>query len=568
MYLLTVDSTQIQSYIFTSNRLRENYGASYLVAASTEEWTLQAVREVTQHSNVSPDGRLDPAGRIEEQTARLEAEVVYAGGGNFVVLFREEGHARAFTRRLSQRVLTDAPGLQLVIAQQPFDWGQPLAEKVKDAFRQLEEKKRSRRLSAPLLGLGVTVMCQSTGLPAVGVTPPIGDDQGYPASAEIFAKTAAGAKADERLHQYLKLPDGYGYPRDFDDLGRSWGDQSHIAVVHADGNRMGQRIMAIRNLYLTASNNRDYITALRGFSNAVEDAAQDALIRTLAQLVEQLQQAGGRHLEHKNAAGKTLAKIELKEAGGGTHFLPFRPLVFGGDDVTFVCDGRLGLSMADLYLRYFEEETAKRPECKGQLTACAGIAIVKTHYPFARAYDLAHKLCQSAKDYRWQQDLEGSCLDWHFALSGLSGDIKEIRRREYMAKEGSLTLRPVTLGQNPKEPWKAWDVIRKGIAEFQDVLPQETAESQEERWAGRRNKVKALRDALREGSQSVRSFLGKFNQGKPLPEVNASMTDWKSQGWQLGYCGYFDAIEMADWFIPLEKGGLADAVGAAAAGQE
>ena len=65
-----------------------------------------------------------------------------------------------------------------------------------------------------------------------------------------------------------------------------------------------------------------------------------------------------------------------------------RALVFGGDDVTFVCDGRLGLSLATLYAREFAAETAKRPEC-GPLTARAGIAIVKTHYPFARAYALA-----------------------------------------------------------------------------------------------------------------------------------------------------------------------------------
>jgi hypothetical protein len=28
------------------------------------------------------------------------------------------------------------------------------------------------------------------------------------------------------------------------------------------------------------------------------------------------------------------------------YLLPFRPIVFGGDDVTFICDGRLGLSLA------------------------------------------------------------------------------------------------------------------------------------------------------------------------------------------------------------------------------
>jgi len=35
-YLVIVDTTGIQSYIFGSNRLRENVGASFLVHAATE----------------------------------------------------------------------------------------------------------------------------------------------------------------------------------------------------------------------------------------------------------------------------------------------------------------------------------------------------------------------------------------------------------------------------------------------------------------------------------------------------------------------------------------------------
>jgi len=38
MYLIVVDTMQIQPYIFGSNRLRENLGASYLVAQATEDW--------------------------------------------------------------------------------------------------------------------------------------------------------------------------------------------------------------------------------------------------------------------------------------------------------------------------------------------------------------------------------------------------------------------------------------------------------------------------------------------------------------------------------------------------
>jgi hypothetical protein len=562
MHLVVVDTAQIQPYIFGSNRLRENIGASHLVAEAAEAWALEAVRTVATQNNVNPDGTLDNTKYIET-APNLDAEVLYAGGGNFVVLFRNVDCTKAFTRTLSRKVLIDAPNLQLVVVQQPFDWGMVLSGTFTATFKKLAEEKQSRSLSTPLLGLGVTVMCQSTGLPAVGVTLPIGGDPGYPASAEIHAKIAVAratsaqpSAADTRLRRDIPPPAGYDYPSDFDDLGGSEGEHSYIAVVHADGNSMGQRIIGIGKTYPTAQGNRAYITALRQFSGAVRAAPKAALISTLEELQSSVRLGKGDRIIHKNAVGKVLTEIELKSTSGGRHYLPFRPIVFGGDDVTFVSDGRLGLSLATGYLRAFEEETAKRPECDGKITACAGIAIVKTHYPFARAYALADGLCRSAKDYRHQQGLEGSCLDWHFALSGLAGGIKEIRTREYTVKAGSLTLRPVTLDTNPKELHKTWSIVRKGIAQFQG-----------ENWAGRHNKVKALRDALRGGSDSVKHFLTKFNASKPLPDVEPAMTNWETTGWHGRSCGYFDAIELADWFIPL-AGGKADDAGTTPRTQE
>jgi len=579
MHLVIVDTAQIQPYIFGSNRLRENIGASYLVAQITGDCAKEAVQQVAQNSNVRSDGMLDDTKRIENAADKLDAEVLYAGGGNFVVLFRDEPlgpacasplplppsggnfvvlfrdepQAKAFTRELSLRAMTQAPNLQLVIAQNAFDWStESLSEKVKATFKKLAEEKRARTLSAPLLGLGVTAMCQSTGLPAIDMAPQIGDDPARPVSAEILAKLRVVEKkgnspteADRRLRELLPPPDGYDYPAQLDHLGGTKGEHNFIAVVHADGNGMGQRIMDIGKAFPNPSQNREYIEALRSFSETVTQAAQAALRETLNKLVAKIQnEKGKRIIIHTNASGKELVRIELHREGD-QWFLPFRPIVFGGDDVTFVSDGRLGLSLAIEYMRQLEEHTTNLPDGKGQLTASAAVAIVKAHYPFARAYALADELCRKAKKYRKEilshhREWDGSCLDWHFALSGLAGDIEEIRRREYTVSAGSLTLRPVALENNPKESHRTWRVVENGIAEFRGNS-----------WVGRRNKLKALRDALRDGPDSVEHFLTKYNGGKPLPVIEPSLNDWPSRGWQGDHCGYFDALELTDWFIPL-----------------
>jgi hypothetical protein len=241
--------------------------------------------------------------------------------------------------------------------------------------------------------------------------------------------------------------------------------------------------------------------------------------------------------------------INLKK-DGSKWLLPFRPIVFGGDDVTFVCDGRIGLSLALRYLEEFEKETTDLPDGRGKATACAGIAIVKAHHPFARAYNLSEALCQSAKGYRHELQKHdvawnGSCLDWHFAFSGLYGSIETIREREYRVAEGDLTVRPVTLGPNIKAEDRTWLVLKQALDAFQS-----------DTWLSKRNKMKALREALREGETEVERFCKMY--GQTLPDVELGKSIQKT-GWYGTRTPYFDAVELADWFIPLDgQGGSVD----------
>lgn len=540
MRLVVVDTSAIQRYIFRSNRLRENIGASHLVAQATGRWALETVQSFPSH-NVVHAARgvlLAPAA----SDAR-EIEVLYAGGGNLVAIFRDD-NLGAFTCRLSRRVLQDAPNLQIEVASIPLATGQPLATALDDLFRALARQKRSRALSAPLLGLSVTAACQSTGLPAVGRTDPIGDDRGYLASPEILAKLDAvrpagqPGDADRRLRDFLPPPEEYDYPSDFEELGGSHGEHGYIAVVHADGNSMGQRLRAIGEDTALRADDRAYVGALRAFSDGVQAAAQAALQTTLRKLAAAIE----RDRDGDRRPSKVGLHLSIAR-GSGRRWLPFRPLVFGGDDLTFVCDGRLGLSLAAEYLEQFEVETAARPACHGAITASAGVAIVKSHYPFARAYALAGELTDSAKQYRRSHSrLAGSTLDWHFALSGLAGSIEEIRRREYCSAHGSLAARPVTLGANPiaDQSDLTWARVRGGIDEFQT-----------ERWLDRRNKLKDLRDRLREGPDAVAAFRAQY--GLPLlPDLRLDLgEESRRTGWLGKRCLYFDAIELADWFIPL-----------------
>lgn len=514
-YLVVVDTAQIQPYVFGSNRLRENIGASYLVAQATGAWA--------------------------EALLRNPIWKVYAGGGNFVALMPSASDAEEFTRRLSRRVLECAPGLRLVIAARPFEADKErLADALRRAAEDLAVHKRREPLPSPLLGLSVTQPCGATGLPATGITPRRGRDPSsvYPASEEILAKIDAAGPAQKRLKEDLPPSPGYDYPSNFDDLGRSAGENSYIAVVHADGNGMGRRLSALAQ---QAPNNDVCKLMLDGFAAELNRASLAALRATVARLEKAYGQAEG-----------ILAQIPLRESEQhGIFLLPMRPLVFGGDDVTFVCDGRLGLALATCYLEAFHRETQNL--LGGPATACAGVAIVKTHYPFARAYELSDALCRSAKglcrNLQTRHNREMACVDWHFTSGGLLGELDDIRHREYDVSSGRMSLRPVTLDNDVRSP-RRWDVVRKGLDAFSGTG-----------WLERRSKAKALREALRGGAASVRSFRAFYNATDAeteglLPEVDPQSPEVRRDGWVTvdgeERCAYFDALELLDHFIPLD----------------
>ena len=534
-----VDTTGKQNYIFNTNRLRENIGASFLLSQATKEW-VQDILEASfgVHKN-SQTERIDISG--------LDAEIIYANGGNALILFKSREIAVKFTRILSKKVLTEASGINLLVAHADFDWDKDnLYEIVEDLKKnELEHQKYERIHSAPLLGLGVTASCNSTQLPAVDRSDKhidYDDDEGtdsYLISTETRQKLKAVKKANPKLQQiFSEVVDQniYQFPYRTDNLGRSQGESSYVAVVHIDGNGMGDRF---KN-YGKDRENRDYINAMRDFSESVEKAG----IKALKAMTETLINA----IESGRVAGKLGAFDLKKNSKSDILYLPFRPLVYGGDDITFISEGRLGLELATLFLQNFE---AQKVSDGNPLTACAGVCIVKTHYPFARAYKMSEDLCKSAKKFvKDERQKYGadyfSAIDWHFAASGLLGSISEIRQREYQININNqlldLAMRPLWL-ENQDE-WRTWSGFTQVVREFK----------QGDEWKARQNKIMELREVLRKGYiDAIEQFLltYKLPNLPSFPDSSGQSEQLMKQGWTSNTCGYFDAIEAMDFYLAI-----------------
>ncbi len=525
-YTFTVlDTTGIQNYIFGSNRLRENIGASQLVKEATGEW----VKQILQDLGVPLERQSEPI-----ESSKLPAELIYASGGNAQIIFKDKNTAIEFTRRISRKVLKKACGIQLLAVHKQFEWGKSLCEVVDEVMKKdLECYKQNRVPSSPLLGLSVTVNCNSTQLPATGMSTKDSktDDDPYPISKEIFLKR----QASERAHQGLfdaEMPEHLVFPRQIDHIGRTKHESSYIAIIHADGNNMGKRFQEHGK---DAKDDREYINRMRDFSRKLDVAGEVAIKSILKKLVSAIDPNTGK------LKGK-FNEFELSRTNehSSTYYLPFRPLVYGGDDITFICDGRLGIELATIYLQEFENQSAHMPDGK-KLTASAGVCLVKTHYPFARAYSLSERLCKNGKKLL-TDGYEGSMIDWHIANTGLFGDLKSIRKREYHVSSGNLTARPLML-HNPDE-WRTWEAFRAVLRAFNSEV-----------WQEKHNKIMALREVLRKGPVATQQFLHNYQQGQ-LPRFQSTTGQedaLSSEGWVNKICGYFDAIEAMDFYMGLEE---------------
>ena len=563
--LLLIDTTQTQRYIFGSNRLMENIGGSYLVAMATEQWVLKTVYDHIDAHNVclQDDGDYAIVKDRYFDDHNLDIEVITAGGGNSILLCRDKTVMKTFLRPYSHCLLRDAPNIPVYTAHEAFDWSgtQKLADAAGKLMGETANKaKQMQQDSQPLLGLAVSVPCKATGLPAVQMSQRIGDDDTpYPISAEIAAKHAVADQKNRNLAAitYLKKEvlineKHYNYPGDFDDMVPRKGEANYIAIVHADGDGVGSRLKKLgkdeQGSYLDWDH-RKYITERRRFSEDLKAATRQALQATMKGLEDKLLQDSKPNGDVLIAFyGDEEQRIELQPIAEDKYryYLPFRPIISGGDDVTFVCDGRIAHALALNYLRAFKQATGKifsKP-----ISASAGIAIVRTHYPFARAYDLAEDLMENAKRARrfnkWKEEEIGA-LDWHFTVGGLYGDVKTIREREYKSGSGDLTLRPVAIEKPQRLSERRWETIQEGIKAFQEPnIPKDKQE-----WYSRRNKAKALRDALREGKNAVARFRTIFLNGGKLPDIGDE--NFRDTGYYLDRCGYFDALELSDWFMDV-----------------
>lgn len=490
-----------QDYIFCSNRLKENIGASIIIEEAVE--ALPAL--------------------INE---RYDESLIYHGGGGSLYRFPSRDEAEEFIKTVSSRIIKDYPGLEIfMIIEEYDDKLDKVTKAIDNAYKELAKKKNRRVNSGALLSFGIEKKCESTGQSA-SVLENLGDEKRY-ISSEVKTKID---KSNNRTDKFDKLlPSGKGI-NEFNDITK--GEKSYMAVVHIDGNRMGRRFDELKNHFKyngkdCSKTNAEYLKNLKRFSKEVKNVYEDAF-KSMTQVIS------------KNE-DKIKDDTYIKEGK-----FPVIPIIVAGDDITYVTNGKIGIETARIFIEYLNSrEISMYEDKKIKLNACAGVAIVRSTYPFSKAYELAENLCKNAKkevleDYEGD-DIDFSLIDWHIVQGDLMGSIDDIRKANYISMDNKkLYMRPLYI--NNKERWNNY-------SNFKDAYENITKLKIDDKGIAR-NKLKNLRKVLRLGEKDTELFLKSNKIENYFCRFENTTGDYC---FYKDNCIYYDALEAMDLFIDLGK---------------
>jgi hypothetical protein len=387
---------RIQSYIMATSQLTEMIGGSELVE-----------KLCTVH--------------LKEALAALGCEqgtrILNQAAGSARLEFSDPDRARVFHALWPFIASRLAPGLSISQAM--------VEEQGPDALQVLEEKLKAQRNSAnpdlPETGPPMLVNAR-TGLAAVEE-----DKHDGPLEPALVCKRLA-AKGSSVVRK-LSPPADWDWTQKLDELAGGEAERTYVAIVHADGNGVGQTIQKLQE---TANRTGKRMAELfQCFSSALSKATSDAAA----------------------AALKAVKPLRLRT---GRLLAPLRPVVLGGDDLTVIIQAGQALEFTRAFIENFErcsgvefDNAFDSPEIRGELppylSACAGVCFVRANYPFSLGYELAEELCGFAKKGSKAQPgpLAPSSLAFHRVTTSLTGSYDRVLEDELSGfqVEGDLRLR-------------------------------------------------------------------------------------------------------------------------------
>ena len=500
-----------QEFIYRSSKLKEIVGASLIIRDLFEDYLYESakiyrnkINEDFNDTDADAIFRYDPNKEkldrfnFEEFEKRMNGnqyigEIVYDGGGNFLLLYKDKVAMKTTTEIFTKKILKEIGTLKVVATYigdiSKDNYHSDELDKPGD-YERLYQKHRLRESTAlytlPYGSLPIVQTEPTSSLPLTYMYNNVPEDSS--ASEKKYVKYSTETNA--KLKKYWKEASNPGYEMGetvLDNIvAETKGEDSMLAIFYIDGNAMGAKVQACLK---GKKNYDDCVNLLREFSKKIQKTFIDD------RKVDML----------KTDETKSSDKKNYKS----------RILIGAGDEMTIICK-------ADESYETIKEYLSKIPS---PYSSCAGAAIFHSHTPFADAYRIAEQCCEdTCKNYMKENGLTlANLMDFEYCQGGIGFSLKDIREEN----GDSYNSRP----------WLVESKVEEKVSyhykpvKNKNLPPWEKGKTEEER--SNKEKINKLKDLLSlqkvEDFHTKLSLLGRTNiKGLAIP-VSLSETALRTE---------------------------------------
>lgn len=498
--LAIYDVTGIQEYIFSSSKLSDNAGASIIVGKVLREQLPDILMKVAREEGKKTALDWDKSKKfLFDKDFDLISEVIYIGGGNAIVVYRNIEIYERVNKQLAKSLLETSYTLTMATSFIETDFTDFGKDRRKLDIK-LAKVKEGMLRQKPMGAIPIVEQDPFTGLPVT-----VNYNKEDCSTLQMLkADMYRTVKGEPQQIVRKKLPEGLSFGLYLEDMVSQRGEDAYMAVIHIDGNGMGQ---AIRNKVDELKEYNSSVPEMRTLSAKISDMYQDIFCHIVNKISERMV--------------------------GDQKRIQIRPLIMEGDDLTFVCKGEWGIPIAAAFLYLLGKEKYLELD----FSACAGIALVHNHFPFNIAYEIAEECCHNAKTKRIEVGDQEGYLDFQL----VRGSYTKNGDQPYNATTGeSYAKRPYRIDREIN--WSGEkinvedDKSYNNFDKLMSKLPESTEKEKESTWP--RSRLKKLYESYLLGDASVKNTLEEFkSRGYTLDSLLTTVS---------GDASVFDALELMD----------------------
>lgn len=403
-----------QEFIYKSSKLKEIVGASLIIRDLFKDYLYDAAKVYRDCINEEFKGsdavfRYDPNEdklkkfSFKEFEERMNgnqyiSEIVYDGGGNFLMLYKNEEAMKKTTEIFTKKILKEIGTLRVVatyIGNIREDNYHSDDSKNPGDYERLYQRHRFRESTAlctqPYGSLPIVQTSPVSSMPLTYMYDHAPKDISASGKSYFKCSTETNAKLKKYWEEVKDHGDEMGETILDNIVAETKGEDSMLAIFYIDGNAMGAKVQACLQ---EKKNYDDCVNLLREFSKKIQKTFID---------------------DRK----KDMLKEDEKQSSDKKCFRS-RILIGAGDEMTIIC-------RADESYEIIKEYLSKIPS---PYSSCAGVAIFHSHTPFSDAYRIAEQCCEdTCKNYMKENGLTlSNLMDFEYCQGGIGFKLSDIRK--------------------------------------------------------------------------------------------------------------------------------------------